>query len=73
MAAVNFLFSHDDEGHFIQPIILCVVTGWHNGLVAVVQVLCYLLVAVSRKHLRDTGHLQEPAVATFVILYKINM
>ena len=33
-----------------------------------VQVLGDLLVAVSRKHFRDTGHLQEPAVASFVIL-----
>ena len=57
-----------DEGHFIQPIVLWVVTGWHNGLVAVVQVLGDLLVAVSGKHFRDTGHLQEPAVASFVIL-----
>ena len=36
----------DDEGHFIQPIVLWVVTGRHNGLVAVVQVLGYLLVAI---------------------------
>ena len=63
----------DDEGHFVQPIKLWVVTAWHNGFVTVVHVLGYLLIAVSRKHLRHTGHFQERAVTQLVIMYNINI